>query len=142
MHYFRDVSTFGGCTSGPAAALENIRIIEQENLLQNVNDMGVYLMERLHELKDKYEVIGDVRGKGLFVGMELVKDRQTKEPVDESVSMRVAADCAAQGVLIGRTNRSFREFNNTLALSPALIATKDDLDEVLAALDTAFTRLS
>ena len=142
MHYFRDVSTFGGCTSGQAAALENIRIIEQENLLQNVNDMGVYLMERLHELKDKYEVIGDVRGKGLFVGMELVKDRQTKEPVDESVSMRVAADCAAQGVLIGRTNRSFREFNNTLALSPALIATKDDLDEVLAALDTAFTRLS
>ncbi len=142
MHYFRDVSTFGGCTSGPAAALENIRIIEQENLLQNVNDMGVYLMERLHELKDKYEVIGDVRGKGLFVGMELVKDRQTKEPVDESVSMRVAADCAAQGVLIGRTNRSFREFNNTLALSPALIATKDDLDEVLAALDTAFTGLS
>jgi taurine-pyruvate aminotransferase len=142
MHYFRDVSTFGGCTSGPAAALENIRIIEQENLLQNVNDMGVYLMERLHELKDKHEVIGDVRGKGLFVGMELVKDRQTKEPVDESVSMRVAADCAAQGVLIGRTNRSFREFNNTLALSPALIATKDDLDEVLAALDTAFTGLS
>jgi taurine-pyruvate aminotransferase len=142
MHYFRDVSTFGGCTSGPAAALENIRIIEQENLLQNVNDMGVYLMERLHELKDKHEVIGDVRGKGLFVGMELVKDRQTKEPVDESVSMRVAADCASQGVLIGRTNRSFREFNNTLALSPALIATKDDLDEVVAALDTAFTGLS
>ena len=142
MHYFRDVSTFGGCTSGPAAALENIRIIERENLLQNVNEMGVYLMERLHELKDKHEVIGDVRGKGLFVGMELVKDRQTKEPVDESVSMRIVADCAAQGVLIGRTNRSFREFNNTLALSPALIATKDDLDEVLAALDTAFTRLS
>ena len=142
MHYFRDVSTFGGCTSGPAAALENIRIIEQENLLQNVNDMGVSLMERLHALKDKHEVIGDVRGKGLFVGMELVKDRQTKEPVDESVSMRVAADCASQGVLIGRTNRSFREFNNTLALSPALIATKDDLDEVVAALDTAFTGLS
>ena len=119
-----------------------MRIIEQENLLQNVNDMGAYLMERLHELKDKHEVIGDVRGKGLFVGMELVRDRQTKEPVDESVSMRVAADCASQGVLIGRTNRSFREFNNTLALSPALIATKDDLDEVLAALDTAFTGLS
>ena len=97
MHYFRDVSTFGGCTSGPAAALENIRIIEQENLLQNVNEMGAYLMERLHELKDKHEVIGDVRGKGLFVGLELVKDRQTKEPVDESVSMRVAADCAGPG---------------------------------------------
>ena len=142
MNYFRDISTFGGCTGGPAAALENIRIIEQEQLLSNVQEMGAYLMERLRELKDKYQVIGDVRGKGLFVGLELVKDRQTKEPVDESVPMRVAADCLSQGVLIGRTNRSFREYNNTLTLSPALIATRDDLDEVVSALDTAFSNLS
>lgn len=141
MNYFRDISTFGGCTGGPAAALENIRIIEQEGLLLNVQEMGVYLMERLHELKDKYQVIGDVRGKGLFVGLELVKDRQTKEPVDESVPIRVAANCLSQGVLIGRTNRSFREYNNTLTLSPALIATKDDLDQVVSALDIAFSRL-
>ena len=142
MNYFRDISTFGGCTGGPAAALENLRIIEQDQLLLNVQEMGAYLMERLHELKDKYQVIGDVRGKGLFVGLELVKDRQTKEPVDESVPMRVAADCLSQGVLIGRTNRSFREYNNTLTLSPALIATRDDLDEVVSALDTAFSNLS
>ena len=66
LHYFRDISTFGGCAGGPAAALENMRIIEEENLLQNVNEMGEYLLGRLHELKDKYQVIGDVRGKGLF----------------------------------------------------------------------------
>ncbi|MES9903794.1 MAG: aminotransferase class III-fold pyridoxal phosphate-dependent enzyme, partial [Sedimenticola sp.] len=74
MGYFRDISTFGGCAGGPAAALENLRIIEDENLLQNVIDMGEYLMARLHELKEKHPMIGDVRGKGLFVGLELVKD--------------------------------------------------------------------
>ena len=142
MNYFRDISTFGGCSGGPAAALENIRIIEQEKLLQNVNEMGDYLMDCLRELKGKHEVIGDVRGKGFIAGLELVKDRRSKEPVDESVPVRIAADCATQGVLIGRTNRSFRDYNNTLALCPALIATRDDLDEIVAALDKAFSRLS
>jgi len=66
MAYFRDISTFGGVAGGPAAALENMRIIEQENLLENVNNMGEYLLGRLNELKDRHEIIGDVRGKGLI----------------------------------------------------------------------------
>ena len=141
MSYFRDISTFGGCAAGPAAALENMRIIEEENLLENVTNMGEYLMGRLHELKDKYAVVGDVRGKGLFVGLELVKDRVTKEPVDESVAMQVAGDCLKQGVMIGRTNRSFRDLNNTLCLAPALISTKDDLDEIVNSLDVALANV-
>ena len=141
MNYFRDISTFGGCAGGPAAALENVKIIEQENLLQNVNEMGDYLLDRLYELKDKHSVIGDIRGKGLIAGIELVNDRSTKEPVEEALAIRIAADCSTQGVLIGRTNRSFREYNNTLALCPALIATKTDLDEIVTALDQAFSRL-
>ena len=142
MHFFRDISTFGGCAGGPAAALENMRIIEQENLLDNVNKMGDYMMDKLHELKDKHEMVGDVRGKGLFVGAELVKDRVTKEPVDESVAAAVAADCLQQGVMIGRTNRSFHEFNNTLCLSPALICTKDDIDQIVGSIDNALAKIS
>lgn len=141
MSYFRDISTFGGCAGGPAAALENLRIIEEENLLQNVRDMGEYFMGRFDELQDKYPVIGDVRGVGLFMGLELVKDRQTKEPVDESVTACVVADCMAQGVMIGRTNRSFETFNNTLCLSPALICTKDDADQIVAAIDAALAKI-
>lgn len=137
MHYFRDISTFGGCAGGPAAALENMRIIEQENLLDNVVKMGDYLMDQLRELQQKHPIIGDVRGKGLFVGAELVKDRVTKEPVDESVTAGVAAHCLSNGVMIGRTNRSFAEHNNTLCLSPALICTKSDLDEIVTAIDNA-----
>ncbi len=137
MSYFRDISTFGGCTAGPAAALENMRIIEAENLLQNVVDQGDYLAGRLLELKDKHSIIGDVRGKGLFQGIELVKDRTTKVPVDESVAIKVAAACLSQGVMIGRTNRSFRDLNNTLCLSPALICTNDDIDNIVDAIDVA-----
>ncbi|TDJ25479.1 MAG: aminotransferase class III-fold pyridoxal phosphate-dependent enzyme [Gammaproteobacteria bacterium] len=142
MHYFRDISTFGGCAAGPAAALENMRIIEAENILENVNKMGDYLMDQLRELQQKHPIIGDVRGKGLFVGAELVKDQNTREPVDESVAAAVVADCLKQGVMIGRTNRSLPEFNNTLCLSPALICSKDDLDEIVASIDVALGNLT
>ena len=142
MSYFRDISTFGGCAGGLAAALENMRIIEEENLLDNVTKMGDYLMDQLHGLQDKHDIIGEVRGKGLFVGAELVADRKTRQPVDESVAAAVAADCLRQGVMIGRTNRSFADYNNTLCLSPALICTKDDLDEIVTAIDVALTNLN
>jgi taurine-pyruvate aminotransferase len=141
MHYFRDISTFGGCAGGPAAALANMEIIEQENLLDNVNAMGDYLMGRLNELMDKHEVIGEVRGKGLFVGAELVKDRATREPADESTAAAVVADCLKQGVMIGRTSRSLPKYNNTLCLSPALICTRDDIDEIVTAMDVALGNL-
>ncbi len=141
LQYFRDISTFGGCAGGPAAALENMRIIEDENLLDNVNKMGEYLLGRLRELQDKYPVIGDVRGKGLFVGAEMVKDRKSREPVDESVTAGVVANCLQQGVMIGRTMRSFTEHNNTLCLSPALVCTKDDLDEIVTAMDNALAKV-
>jgi len=141
MDYFRDISTFGGCTAGPAAALENIRIIEDENLLQNVRDMGAYLMDGLRGLMAKHDVIGDVRGKGLFCGAELVKDRASKEPVDEKDAQAVVAHCMANGVIIGVTNRSLNGFNNTLCLSPALIATKENIDEIVTAIDNAVSKV-
>ena len=119
-----------------------MRIIEEENLLDNVVKMGDYCLDRLHELKDKHQVIGDVRGKGLFLGAELVKDRATREPLDEGLVAGVAADCLKQGVMIGRTNRSMPEFNNTLCLSPALICTKDDIDEIIASIDVALGNLA
>lgn len=141
LDYFRDISTFGGCTAGPAAAIENMRIIEDEGLLENTTAMGDRLMQRLHELMDKHAVVGDVRGAGLFCGAELVTDRTTKEPVSEAMAKAVVADCMKQGVIIGATNRSLPGFNNTLCLSPALIATADDIDQIAAAIDGALGRV-
>ena len=141
MSYFRDISTFGGCTAGPAAALENMRIIEDEGLLANTTAMGARLMDNLRALQDKHRVIGEVRGKGLFCGAELVADRVTKEAADEKKVAAVVADCMAQGVIIGMTNRSLPGFNNTLCLSPALIATPDDIDNITQAIDKALIKV-
>ena len=141
LNYFRDISTFGGCTAGPAAALENMAIIEEEGLLENTTEMGHYMLDQLGAMQDKHAVIGHVRGKGLFLGAELVADRATKDPVEEKKAQAVVADCMAQGVVIGVTNRSIPGFNNTLCFSPALIATKDDIDEILTAVDSALTRV-
>lgn len=141
MNYFRDISTFGGCTAGPAAAIENMAIIEEEGLLDNTLKMGDRMIDNLNALSEKHAVIGQVRGKGLFCGAELVADRATKDPAEEKLVQAVVADCAAQGVLIGATNRSIPEYNNTLCFSPALIATPDDIDEITEAVDRSLTKV-
>jgi len=141
MAHFRDISTFGGCTSGPAAAIENMRIIEDENLLANTQAMGERLMGNLHALMEKHAVIGDVRGKGLFCGAELVADRATKEPLPEKTVAAVVGATMARGVQIGMTNRSLPGLNNTLCLSPALVVTADQIDQITAAMDGALTEV-
>ncbi|RVT86558.1 aminotransferase class III-fold pyridoxal phosphate-dependent enzyme [Rhodobacteraceae bacterium CCMM004] len=141
MNYFRDISTFGGCTAGPAAALENMAIVEEEGLLENTQEMGARVIENLTRLAEKHSVIGDVRGTGLFCGAELVTDRETKDPVPEAMCAKVVADCMAQGVIIGATNRSVPGKNNTLCLSPPLIATADDIDAITDAIDGALGRV-
>ena len=141
MNYFRDISTFGGCTAGPAAAIENMAIIEEEGLLDNTLNMGERMIDNLNALSEKHAVIGQVRGKGLFCGAELVADRVTKNPAEEKLVQAVVADCAAQGVLIGATNRSIPGYNNTLCFSPALIATPDDIDEITEAVDHSLTKV-
>jgi taurine-pyruvate aminotransferase len=141
MSYFRDISTFGGCTAGPVAALENMRIIEDENLLDNTVRMGAHCLKNLEALKEKHSVVGDVRGLGLFLGAELVADRKTKEPIEEKRVQAVVADCLKQGVIIGATNRSLDGLNNTLCLSPALIATANDIDRITDVIDRALTNV-
>ncbi|MBP0047589.1 aminotransferase class III-fold pyridoxal phosphate-dependent enzyme [Marinobacterium sp. AK62] len=141
LGYFRDISTFGGCLAGPAAALANMKILEEEGLVENSQRMGEYLLAGLHALKEKHPVIGDVRGKGLFAGLELVQDRMTKTPVDESVAIAIAGACKQMGVLIGRTNRSFEGFNNILNFSPALTATAEQIDQILTTLDKAISQV-
>lgn len=140
--YFRDISTFGGCTAGPVAALENMRIIEDEDLCGNSERMGERLKANLNALMDKYDLIGEVRGKGLFAGAELVKDRETREPLDEKLVMSVVADCLKQGVIIGASNRSMPGFNNTLLFAPALIAGPDEIDEITEAVDKALAKIA
>ena len=130
--YFRDISTYGGCTGGFAAALENLRIIEEEQLIHNAKVVGEYLLDRLRELSD-HPHVGDVRGRGLFAGIELVTDKHTKQPLDEALMGATVAEIASRGVLVGKTTRSIPGFNNTINIAPPLIVTQTDIDEIVEA---------
>ncbi|WP_226573026.1 aminotransferase family protein [Acuticoccus sediminis] len=141
LGYFRDISTFGGCTAGPAAALENMAIIEDEDLLENTLVRGEQLGNGLEALKSRHAIVGDVRGMGLFWGVELVADRETREPLPEKTVAAVVAAVGARGVIIGMTNRSLPGYNNTLCLSPALIATAAEIDTIVEAIDGALTEV-
>ena len=122
-------------------ALAVLDVIAEEDLNKRALTMGKYLQDGLLSLQQKHEIIGDVRGKGLFLGAELVADRATREPMEEKKVAAVVADCNAQGVIIGMTNRSIPGLNNTLCLSPALIATADDIDQITGAIDGALGRV-
>lgn len=130
------LSTFGGNPVTAAAALATIRVVEENDLPRNARVVGDYLRSKLEELKDKYAVIGDVRGMGLMQAIECVKDRKTKQPDTESV-LRVFEETRRRGVLIGKGGL----FGNIIRLGPPLIATKSDIDELVSALDGAFAAL-
>jgi taurine-pyruvate aminotransferase len=99
------------------------------------------MLEGLKEFTT-FPIVGDVRGVGLFAGIELVEDKETKVPVSEEFIGKIIADITAQGVLVGRTNRSFKNQNNIINLAPALIATKEDIDQILQAIKNSLEKFS
>ncbi|MCG8641816.1 MAG: aminotransferase class III-fold pyridoxal phosphate-dependent enzyme [Desulfobacterales bacterium] len=128
--YFRDISTYGGCAGAAAAGIANLKVIESDNLVENSQKMGRYLLERLEEKLGDHKNVGEIRGLGLFAGVELVEDRQTKTPMPEGVLMKIVGKCMKNGVIVGRTNRSLPNQNNILSMSPALPAVTADIDRI------------
>nr|MBA2734455.1 aminotransferase class III-fold pyridoxal phosphate-dependent enzyme [Acidobacteriota bacterium] len=123
-------STFGGNPVSMAAALAVIKVIEEEDLKRNAAEVGGYFRERLEGLKEKYPVIGDVRGMGLMQAIELVKDRETKEPDPQSV-LKVFEETKRRGVLIGKGGL----YANVIRTGLMLNSTKDTVNELIQALD-------
>jgi 4-aminobutyrate aminotransferase len=126
-------ATFGGNPVSTAAALAVIKMIEDDDLRTNARVVGDYLREKLDELKEKYAIIGDVRGMGLMQGIELVRDRQTKEPAPDAV-LKVFEETKRQGVLIGKGGL----YGNVIRTGMMLNSTKDNVDELVRALDAGF----
>jgi len=126
-------ATFGGNPVSTAAALAVVKMIEDEDLRTNCKAVGDYLRGKLEELKEKYPIIGDVRGMGLMQGIELVKDRETKEPAPEAV-LKVFEETKRNGVLIGKGGL----YGNVIRTGLMLNSTKDNVDELVAALDKGF----
>ncbi|MBK5259328.1 MAG: aspartate aminotransferase family protein [Thermoanaerobaculia bacterium] len=126
-------ATFGGNPVSAAAAVATIRYMEEHELPRNAAVVGAYLRGKLEALKEKYPIIGDVRGMGLMQAIECVQDRKTKEPAPKAV-LKVFEETRKRGVLIGKGGL----FGNVIRLGPPLIASKSDIDELVTALDAAF----
>ena len=128
-----NISTFGGNPISMVAAIANVEYIRAHDLVGNAERMGKLLWDGMMELKEKHPLVGDVRGKGLMVGVELVQDRVTKAPAVAETA-RVMELCKDEGVLIGRGGLHA----NVLRLTPPLVVGADDVQRALRALDRAF----
>ncbi|MGH9433555.1 MAG: aspartate aminotransferase family protein [Terriglobia bacterium] len=130
------ISTFGGNPVSSIAARAVIEVIEEDKLLDRCHEVGTHLRQGLEKLKEKHPVIGDVRGMGLMQGVELVKDRKTKEPAPEA-TVQVVELCRTNGLLLGKGGL----FGNVLRISPPLTIGKADADEALRILDKSFAEV-
>lgn len=140
-HFFSHGATYAGHALGCAAALEVLAIYQEDRLVENAIVLGDYLMESAQVLQEKHPCIGDVRGKGLFVGLELVKNRSTKEPMVSAAGktqpgpnpkLAVAKKLNELGMIAMAANPG-----SVLALAPPLCITKAEIDEGIAKLDIA-----
>jgi alanine-glyoxylate transaminase/(R)-3-amino-2-methylpropionate-pyruvate transaminase len=130
------ISTFGGNPVSCAAALATIQVMEEEASPDHVEEVGTHLRQGLEALGEKYPLIGDVRGMGLMQGVEMVRDRETKEPASKEVTHLFEAT-RERGLLIGKGGL----YGNALRIAPPLVATKDDVDQALETLDYTFAEV-
>jgi len=122
-------STFGGNPVSCAASLATIKLL-RESLVKNAEVVGAHLLEGAKVLMEKHRIIGDVRGRGLMIGLELVRDRQTKERATKERDAVVRA-CFSRGLLVLGAGQ------NSIRLSPPLVLTKQQADTALQILDQA-----
>lgn len=139
--YFRHVNTFGGNPAACALALKNLEIMENEKLFERSKIKGAYLNDALTELLKGNAYVGDVRGKGLLIGIELVKDKETKEPLAVELVNQVIAGCKASGVIIGKNGATVAGYNNVLTLAPPLNITDDDLQFLIETITNELNKL-
>lgn len=127
-------NTFGGNPISCAAALATIEVIEEENLLENAANMGQYMIDALSQMMERHPSIGDVRGKGLMVGVELIEDKQTKEPAPR-LRDQVVERSFKKGLLILGTGHS------TIRFMPALNIDKEMVEVGLAIFEETLTEM-
>ena len=126
------LSTFGGNPLATTAALANLNYIATHNLRQNALDVGNYLQDQLRGLQDKHPVIGDVRGKGLLVAVELVRDPVAKEPAPD-LAVRLLQGAKDRGLIVGKGGLH----QNVIRICPPLIIDKANVDTAVEILDQA-----
>ncbi|HSU07554.1 MAG TPA: aminotransferase [Acetobacteraceae bacterium] len=131
------VNTYGGHAVAAAVALRNIEILEAEHLAERSAEVGRYLLDGLRTLLT-HPVVGDVRGKGLLLAVELVKDRVSKEPLGPAQLTAIVDACKSEGLIVGRGSGG--NGSSVLVLSPPLVITRAECDRIVDTFDRILTR--
>uniref|UniRef100_A0A674MMX6 Alanine--glyoxylate aminotransferase 2, mitochondrial n=1 Tax=Takifugu rubripes TaxID=31033 RepID=A0A674MMX6_TAKRU len=126
-------NTFGGNPVASAIASSVLDTVKEDGLQKNSLDVGTHLMTELAKLRDKYEIIGDVRGKGLMIGVEMVKDKASRDPLSPEVMSEIFEDVKDMGVLIGKGGI----YGQTFRIKPPMCVTMDDADFFVAVFNKA-----
>ncbi|XP_043345102.1 alanine--glyoxylate aminotransferase 2, mitochondrial isoform X2 [Cervus elaphus] len=117
-------NTFGGNPMACAIGSAVLEVIKEENLQENSQEVGTYMLLKLAKLRDEFEIVGDVRGKGLMIGIEMVKDKVSHQPLPREEVNQIHHDCKCMGLLIGRGGL----FSQTFRIAPSMCITKPEAD--------------
>ncbi|HEB91057.1 MAG TPA: aminotransferase class III-fold pyridoxal phosphate-dependent enzyme [Deltaproteobacteria bacterium] len=134
LRHFRHINTYGGHPVATAVALRNIEIIEREGLIHRVAKTGEALLDRLRRL-EKHPHVGQVRGRGLLIGVELVESHASRQPIASDRSAAVVARCARDGVLLGRTANTTPGFDNVVIMAPPFVLSEEEADVLASTLE-------
>ncbi len=124
-------SSYGGNPLAAAAAAAATRVIDEEGLVENSRVMGEYFLRKLEPMVDRYPFVGQAKGLGLFLGIELVKDKGTKEPLSKTATNRIFSECLKRGLLTMSYASSFR-------IQPAMTIDSQTIDHAVAIIDEVF----
>jgi adenosylmethionine-8-amino-7-oxononanoate aminotransferase len=139
MRHFRHVNTYGGHPVATAVGLRNLEILEREGLVERAAKTGDALLARLRGLEE-HPCVGEVRGRGLLIGVELVGSRESREPLAEAKARAVVARCAVDGLIVGRTGNTTPGLGNVIILAPPLVISDDEADQLAGTLESAIHR--
>jgi len=131
---FRQALTFGGHPAAAAAALKNIEIIEKENLVNNAAEVGLYFLNKLNDLKLKHNIIGDIGGIGLMLGLSLINSDSVNESLNDDFSDRLKTKLIREGLLL-------RTDGKTIHFGPPICINKNQIDEIISKLDKVLFEL-
>jgi 4-aminobutyrate aminotransferase-like enzyme len=123
-----------------AVALANIEVIEREDLLEKSNRMGALLKKGLEELQTKFEVVGDVRGKGLFLGLEIVESRASRRP-DSDRTLKLVVECEDRGLLLGGGIPTGGLGTNTVRLCPPLVISEEQVNTAINIIEDVLSKI-
>jgi taurine-pyruvate aminotransferase len=140
MRHFRQINTFGGHPVASAVALKAIQIVEDEKLPENANKVGTYMLRQFQQSLADHPYAGEVRGKGMIMGIELVEDRKTKAPLSDDKVMAIVGDCVRNGVILGRNSNTIPGRCNILLIAPPLILTQSQADQIVETVTAAMRK--